>query len=160
MTQTQVYTVYICAPAATVWAAITTSEYSNRWGYGGDVEYDLRAGGDYRNLTTEAMRAMGLGEVAVSGTVVAVEPGRRLELTWSPAWHPEAAPTTLTWELTEFDGPLTRVVLVHDVSAAPSIGDEVRGGGDPAQGGGGWPWVLSSLKTLLESGDAMPTAGA
>ena len=158
---TQVYTVYIEAPAAKVWDAITTSEFTNQWGYGGDVEYDLTPGGAYRNLTTADMRAMaGMGEVAVSGTVVSVEPGRRLELTWAPAWHPDAEPTVLTWELTEFDGPLTRVVLTHDVSAHPAVGYETAGGGEPSQGGGGWPWVLASLKTLVETGRPMVGSGA
>jgi hypothetical protein len=33
----------------------------------------------------------------------------------------------------------------------------VPGGGDPAKGGGGWPWVLSDLKSLLETGERMST---
>lgn len=156
----QVYTVYIEAPASKVWDAITTSEYTNQWGYGGDTEYDLTPGGEYRNATTEAMRAMGMGDVAISGTVVAVDPGKRLELTWLPAWHPEGAPTVLTWELTEYDGPLTRVVLTHDLTAFPSLAEEVGGGGEPAQGAGGWPWVLASLKTLVETGHAMVGSGS
>ncbi len=156
----QVYTVYIEAPAAKVWEAITSSEFTNEWGYGGDVEYDLTPGGAYLNLTTPGMKAMGMGDVAVSGSVVSVEPGRRLELTWAPAWHPEAEPTVLTWELTEFDGPLTRVVLTHDLSAHPALGFEVAGGGEPNQGGGGWPWVLASLKTLVETGRRMVGSGA
>ncbi len=156
----QVYTVYIEAPASRVWDAITTSEYTNQWGYGGDTEYDFTPGGDYRNLTTDAMKAMGMGDVAISGTVVSVEVGRRLELTWKPAWHPEAAPTVLTWELTEFDGPLTRVVLTHDLTAHPALADEVAGGGEPNQGGGGWPWTLAGLKTLVETGRPMVGSGS
>ncbi len=151
----QVYTVYISAPASKVWEAITSSEYTNKWGYGGDVDYDLTPGGSYRNLTTAQMKEMGMGDVSVSGTVVDVDPEKRLELTWSPAWHPEAEPTRLIWELTEFDGPLTKVVLTHDVSANPTMAPEVAGGGEPNQGGGGWPWVIASLKTLLETGQPM-----
>ena len=156
----QVYTVYIQAPASEVWDAITTSEYTNRWGYGGDTEYDFTPGGEYRNLTTDAMKAMGMGDVAISGTVVSVEVGRRLELTWLPAWYPDAPPTLLTWELTEFDGPLTRVVLTHDLTAFPALADEVAGGGEPHQGGGGWPWTLAGLKTLVETGRPMVGSGS
>lgn len=75
---TQVYTVYIEAPASKVWQALTTSEFTNQWGYGGDVEYDLTPGGAWRNLTNEGMRAVGMGDVAVSGEVVSVDPGTRL----------------------------------------------------------------------------------
>lgn len=51
----QVYSIYIHAPAAKIWQAITTSEYTTRWGYGGEVEYDLQPGGTYKNFTTEEM---------------------------------------------------------------------------------------------------------
>lgn len=152
---TQVYRVYIKAPAATVWEAITTSEYTERWGYGGAVEYDMRPGGAYRNLATDDMKAMGIGEVAVSGTVVEVEEPVRLVLDWTPTWHPDSKPTRVTWELVEYASGLTRVTLTHDLSAAPEYAAEVAGGGDPDQGGGGWQWCLSGLKTLLETGRPM-----
>ncbi len=158
--QIQVYTIYINASAQKVWDAITTSEGSNQWGYGGDVEYDLTPGGSFRNLTTPSMRQMGLGEVAVSGTVVESEPGKRLVLDWLPAWHPETAPTRITWELTEFDGPLTKLVFTHDLTASPNYAGEVAGGNDPHQGGGGWPWTLAGLKTYVETGSAMVGSGA
>ena len=135
----QVYSIYINAPAEKVFAAITQSEYTQQWGYGGPVEYDLTPGGAYRNLTTPEMKDMGMGEVAVEGTVIEVDPPHKLVQTWAPAWHPEAAPTTLTWELTEYPSGLTKVVLIHDVSAAPDLAAEVAGGNDPGQGGGGWP---------------------
>lgn len=151
----QSYSVYINAPAAKVWEAITTSEYTRQWGYGGDSEYDLTPGGAYRNLTTPEMKEMGMGDVAVSGTVVEVDEPNKLVLDWSPAWHPESEATRLTWEITEYPSGLTRVVLTHDLTAAPEYAAEVAGGGEPAQGGGGWPWCLSGLKTVLETGQPM-----
>ncbi len=156
----QVYSIYVNAPAQKVWDAITTSEYTNRWGYGGDVEYDLTAGGTFRNRTTPEMRAMGMGDVAISGTVIESDAPKRLVLDWQASWHPEAAPTRLTWELTEYPSGLTYVVLTHDVSAAPELGAEVAGGQDPQQGGGGWPWCLSGLKTLVETGRSMDEPAA
>lgn len=158
-TTTQVYTVYVNAPAARIWEAITTPQGSVEWGYGGRVEMDLSPGGAYRNGTTPSMKAMGLGDVAVSGTVEEVRPHELLVLSWQPAWHPESTPTRLTWELTEFEGPVTKVVLTHDLSAAPEYADEVAGGNDPSGGGGGWPWSLSSLKTYVETGQRMVGAG-
>lgn len=151
----QVYTVYISAPAAKVWEAITTPEYTTKWGYGGEVEVDLQPGGDYRNLSTEAMRAMGMGPVAVQGKVLEVAEPTLLKLEWAPTWHPENAVTIVTWELTEYPGDVTKVVLTHDVSAAPETAAEFAGGGDPSGGGGGWPWVLSDLKSVVETGAAM-----
>ncbi|MGH7746419.1 MAG: SRPBCC domain-containing protein, partial [Candidatus Dormibacteria bacterium] len=56
---TQVYRVYIRATAQAVWDAITRLEWTERYGYGGRVEYDLRPGGAYRALTNDGMRSMG-----------------------------------------------------------------------------------------------------
>lgn len=132
---------------------------STRWGYGGPVEIDPRPGGTYRNLTTEDMRQMGMGDVAVEGEVVEIDPPHRLVITWKPTWHPDSQPTRLTWELTEYSGGLTYVRLTHDLTAAPEYAAEVGGVvGDPVEGGGGWPWPLAGLKTLLETGKPMDAA--
>lgn len=151
----QVYTIYIEAPVEKVWEAITTSAYTSKWGYGGDVEYDLTPGGTYRSLTTDGMKAMGMGDVAVSGEVLEVEVNKLLKLSWAPAWYPEAEPTVLTWELTSFASGLTLVTLTHDSSVNPPLAAELAGGGEPQAGGGGWPWSLAGLKTLLETGRPM-----
>lgn len=155
MSDIQMYTIYIKAPKETVWKAITTSEYTTRWGYGGEVDVELTPGGRYRNLSTDEMKAMGMGETAVEGEVLSVDEGSRLELSWRPTWHADTPATRVTWELTEYPSGVTKVVLTHDLSAAPDTAAEFAGGSDPGEGGGGWPWVLSDLKTLLESGRPM-----
>ena len=52
------------------------------------------------------------------------------------------------------------MLLTHDVTAAPQLAEEIAGGGDPQQGGGGWLWSLSGLKTLLETGESMDEPAA
>lgn len=150
-----VFTVYIHAPAQKIWDALTQPEYTTRWGYGGEAQYDLTEGGEFRQLTTPAMKDLGMGDISVSGTVVKADRPRELVLDWKPAWHPDTEPTRVTWELTEYPHEVTKVTLTHDVSKAPELGAEIAGGADPEQGGGGWPWVLSDLKSLLETGNAM-----
>ncbi|WP_299444707.1 SRPBCC domain-containing protein [uncultured Phycicoccus sp.] len=157
--EVQMFAIYIDAPAQRIWDAITSSEFSTRYGYGGEVEFDLTPGGATRDLTTPEMREMGMGEVAASGTVVEVDPPHRLVQTWSAAWHDEPA-TTLTYEITEYPGNACCLTLTHECIGAPNTAKDVRGGGDAGAGGGGWPWVLSSLKTLLETDRAMSGAGA
>lgn len=159
-TDIQIFSIYIKAPAQQVWDAITQSEYTTQWGYGGPTEIDQRVGGVYRNLSTPEMREMGLGDIAVAGEVLEIDPPKRLVLAWQPQWHPESMPTTLTWDLIEYPSGLTFVKLTHDLTAAPVYADEVAGGSDPGQGGGGWPWCLAGLKTLLETGKSMDEPAA
>ncbi|MDT0350016.1 hypothetical protein RM445_10825 [Pseudonocardia sp. DSM 45834] len=63
--------------------------------------------------------------------------------------------TRLTYELVETDG-ITRLTVTHDLTGAPNLAVMTSGQADdqPGGGGGGWPWVLSDLKSLLETGTA------
>ncbi|XVX20386.1 SRPBCC domain-containing protein [Actinomycetota bacterium] len=153
----QVFKIYIEAPAQKVWDGITSEEFSTKYGYGGKVAYDLQAGGDYVSHTTPAMKEMGMGDVAVTGRVIESDPPNRLVQTWIAAWHNEE--TTLTWDLKEYPGGLTCLTLTHDCTGAQNTARDIEGSGDASQGGGGWPWVLASLKTLLETGRPMVGAG-
>lgn len=157
---TQVFGIYIDAPATKVWEALTSSDYTNKYGYGGDVEIDLRPGGAYRNLTTEAMKQWGMGDVATNGTVVEVDPPHKLVLDWVPVWHQDEPASRITWEIVEGSSGLTRVTLTHECPQSPKTAADVAGTNGAEDGGGGWPWVLSSLKTLLETGEPMTTAGS
>lgn len=154
----QVFRIYIEAPAQQVWDAITSKEFSTKYGYGGEVFYELTAGGAYRSDTTAEMKQMGMGDVAVTGKVIEADPPRRLVHTWVAAWHNEE--TTLTWELVEYDGGLTGLTLTHDCTGAQNTARDIEGTGDAAQGGGGWPWVLAGLKTYLETGRQMVGSGS
>ncbi|CAN5544697.1 hypothetical protein BH23ACT6_BH23ACT6_10590 [soil metagenome] len=155
----QMFAIYIDAPAQTIWDAITTSEFTNRYGYGGEVEMDLTPGGAFRHFTTPEMKEMGMGDVAITGTVVEADPPHRLVQEWSAVWHDEPE-TTLTYEIKEYPGNACCLTLTHDCTGAPNTAKDVRGGGDAEAGGGGWPWELSSLKTLLETERVMSGEGA
>ncbi|MFC7405123.1 SRPBCC domain-containing protein [Georgenia alba] len=156
---TQVHRIYIDAPAEKVWEALTSAEYAARYGYGGGLDIDPRPGGVYRNLTSDEMKQMGMGDVATSSTIVEIDPPRRLVLDWSAVWHDEPA-SRLTWEITQGPSGLTRVTLTHELPQSPRTAQDVAGNGNAEDGGGGWPWVLSSLKTVLETGKVMTTAGS
>ncbi|GAB3187906.1 SRPBCC domain-containing protein [Nesterenkonia suensis] len=155
---TQVHRIFIDAPAEEVWEAITSPELSRSYGYGGSIEVELRPGGSFRHLTSPAMRQMGMGEVALRGTEASVEAPCRLVLDWQAAWQDEP-PFRLSYDITSGPSGLTRLVLTHELPESPHTASDVAGLGAAESGGGGWPWVLSSLKTLLETGQAMTTAG-
>jgi uncharacterized protein YndB with AHSA1/START domain len=165
---TQVYRVYIRATPQAIWDAITRPEWTERYGYGGRTEYELRPGGQYRAFASEAMKKAGaeMGfptpDVVVDGEVIEADPPRKLVQTWRMLMDPEAAAegfTRLTYEIHEGRSGVTRLTIVHDLEGAPKLASLVAGeGGDEVEsGGGGWSWVLSDLKTLLETGLAMDT---
>ena len=158
---TQVYRVYIRATPEAIWEAITSPEWTTRYGYRGPVEYELRPGGKYRALATEEMRAMGAPETVIDGEVVEADPPRRLVQTWRALFVPETAAegyTRVTWDIEEDDFGITRVTVTHELEGAPNMAAMVRGEGRLAEGGGGWAWILSDLKTLLETGGEAPPA--
>ena len=155
---TQVYRVYIRATPEAIWDAITKPEWTQRYGYGAPVEYDLRPGGVYRGLPSEAMAAHGAPEVIIDGEVVEVDPPRRLVQTWRALWDPDMSAegfTRVTWEIEEGEGGVTKLTVIHDLDGAPKTALTVAGANSDA--GGGWSWILSDLKTLLETGK--PLAG-
>ncbi len=164
-TTTQVYRVYIKATPQAIWDAITTPEWSERYGYGGRVEYDLRPGGAYRAYASDDMKKaraeMGGGptpDVIVDGEVVESDPPRRLVQTWRMLMDPETEAegfTRLTYEIAETNAGVSRLTLTHDLEEAPRLALFLGGGMESEGAGGGWSEVLSDLKTLLETGESL-----
>jgi uncharacterized protein YndB with AHSA1/START domain len=155
---TQVYRVYIKATPQAIWDAITKPEWTRRYGYQGIAEYDLRPGGGYRALAPEEMKAMGMPEVVVDGEVIEADPPRKLVQTWRFLWDEEIAaegPTRVTFDIEEDDGGVTRLTVTHQLENAPMTAAQLAGVGRLLEGGGGWSWVLSDLKTLVETGEPM-----
>jgi hypothetical protein len=71
------------------------------------------------------------------------------------AMDPSAAEegfTRLTWELAETQPGLTRLTVLHELDGAPLVAAMVAGRSEDQGAGGGWSWVLSDMKTLLETG--------
>ena len=86
---TQIYRVYIRATPEAIWQAITKPEWSQKYGYGGSVEYDLRPGGAYRAHASEEFLAAGAPEIVVDGEVIEADPPRKLVQTWRMLMDPE-----------------------------------------------------------------------
>jgi uncharacterized protein YndB with AHSA1/START domain len=155
-TQTvQVYRVYIKATPEAVWDAITKPEWSARYGYGGTVEYDLRPGGSYRAYTSAEMRAVGSPDLAIDGEVVEADPPHKLVQTWRMMMDEGMAAegfTRLTYEIAQMPVGGTRLTVTHDLTGAPRLQLLMSGAMEHEGAGGGWAWVLSDIKTLLETG--------
>ena len=139
-----VYQIIIKAPQERVWEAITTSEFTSRYYYGCTLQTDLAVGSPFTYHLPN-------GSPIVDGEVVASETPHRLVHTYHARWPPmhEDAPTRVTWELESLPGGVTKVTVVHE---------DFQGRTATYEGlqGGGWTWILSNLKTLLETGEPMP----
>jgi uncharacterized protein YndB with AHSA1/START domain len=138
-----VYTIYIASTPEKVWEALTSAELSRKYFFGNSVEVELKVGGAYIVRTPD-------GALHISGEVVECEPPRKLTVTFNVNW-PELieklGPTLVTYEV----GPVGDAVrLTMSEAHDRPLSDDILSGGRQ-----GWPAILSSLKSLLETGDAL-----
>jgi uncharacterized protein YndB with AHSA1/START domain len=152
---TQVHTVYVGASPEAIWNAIVDPEWTSRYGYKCPVSYELHPGGAFHVTASREMAAMGSPEIIIEGEVTEIDAPRMLVQTWralfdsTTAAEPEG---TLTWRIKEENG-VSKVTLTHELEGAPVTASLVNG--SMPNTGGGWPWMLSDMKTLLETGSAL-----
>jgi uncharacterized protein YndB with AHSA1/START domain len=154
---TQVYEVYIKAPPQAIWEAITSPEWTVKYGYQGASEYELRPGGAYRVRASPEMQAIGIPEVVIDGVVEEAHPPTKLVHTYRFLFsEPMKAEgfTRVTWEIEKVAAGFTRLTVIHELEGAPIMAGMVASKFSE-QGAGGWTWILSDMKTLLETGTTM-----
>lgn len=155
----QIYAVYIKATPEAIWDAITKPEWSQQYGYGGLVDYDLRAGGAFRSRADDAMKEYpGVPDVIVDGEVIESDPPKKLVQTWRMLMDADNVEgfTTLTYEIVPSSRPgVAKLTVTHDLTNAPDLAEMVAGRRESEGAGGGWNEVLSGMKTLLETGQPM-----
>ena len=138
-----VYTIYIASTPEKVWEALTRSEFSRKYFFGNSVEVDLRVGGAYIMRTPD-------GAPHISGEVIECVAPRKLTVTFNVNW-PELieklGPTLVTYEIEEA-GEAVRLTMTE--SHDRTLDDDILSGGRQ-----GWPAILSSLKSLLETGQVL-----
>jgi uncharacterized protein YndB with AHSA1/START domain len=138
-----VYTIYIASTPEKVWEALTSAEFSRKYFFGFAVETELKAGGAF------IVRAPD-GSLHISGEVIECDPPRKLSVTWNvnwPALVEKLGQTLVTYEI-EPSGEAVRLTLTE--SHDRPIDDDILSGGRE-----GWPAILSSLKSLLETGQPL-----
>ncbi len=145
MTETAfVYVTYISAKQEQVWKGLLDSEFTRKYGEHDNVS-DWKPGSRW-----EHKRSDGSGKVDMVGKVVESTPPRRLVMTWArPAEEQtESAHSRVTIELQPIDD-MVRLSVTHDRLGSDT--NMLKGISE------GWPRVLSSLKSLLETGKPLPT---
>jgi uncharacterized protein YndB with AHSA1/START domain len=106
-------------------------------------------------LASAEMQAMGMPELLLDGEVIEADPPRKLVQTWHALWDEGVAaeqPTRVTFDIEEDDGGITRLTVTHELEGSPIHAEQVSTQARLREGGGGWSWILSDLKTLLETG--------
>jgi len=136
-----VYVTYIRTTPAKLWKALTQPEFTERYWFGARQECDWKVGSPWKLV----MPNVGLAD---SGEVLEVEPEKRLVLSWRNEFMPELKAegfSRMTYDI-EPDGETVKFTVTHESEGAVFI-EKVSGG---------WPKILSSLKSLLETGEPLP----
>jgi uncharacterized protein YndB with AHSA1/START domain len=144
---TQVYSVFIRATPDQVWDAITKPEFTARYFYGSVIDSTFEPGSPYLGWSSDRTQQY------VDGEVLESDRPRLLRHTWRALYDEETAaeqPSRVTWEIEPQDGGVTKLTVVHDqLEASPKTALNVAGG---------WMYILSGLKTLLETGEPLVSA--
>jgi uncharacterized protein YndB with AHSA1/START domain len=140
-----VFEIYIKTTPERLWKAITDEEMRKRYSFGVGTVSDWTQGSEYKSAVP------GVIDIA-SGENVEVDPPRRLVQTFTALWSEEVrqeGTSRVTWEI-EPVGTSCRLRVTHD-QLGEAANNELYGG---------WPMILSGLKTLLETGEDLDTPGS
>jgi len=143
---TFVYTIYIRTSAERLWEALTSPEFTKQYWFGMQLQTDWKAGSAWRLLFPD-------GRLADTGEVVEADRPRRLVLRWRNEWKPEMkaeGEATCTMSLELANGAV-KLTVTHEMERDQSLLIQAVSGG--------WPRILSNLKSLLETGQ-LAFAGA
>jgi uncharacterized protein YndB with AHSA1/START domain len=141
----KVFEIYIKTTAERLWEAITDSEMRQQYNFGVGVASDWTPGSGY-----EAVHMHGVKIAA--GENLEVDPPRRLVQTLTALWSEDVqreGASRVTWDI-EPVGDSCRLTVTHD-RLREDANNEIYGG---------WPQILSGLKTLLETGETLTTPGS
>ena len=142
----KVFEIYIKTTPERLWEAITDSELRAKYNFGVGVQSDWTAGSSY-----EAIHPMSPTPI-LAGENLEVDPPRRLVQSFTALWGDDVkseGTSRVTWEI-EPVADSCRLVVTHD---------QLREGAND-QLYGGWPMILSGLKTWLETGELLTTPGS
>jgi len=142
----KIYEIYIRTTPERLWEAITDSEIRSKYTFGARVTSDWTPGSRFE------MAAPGAPGLLGEGKILEADPPRRLVQTMVALWSEDVkreGTTKVTWEI-EPIGDSCRLVVTHD-ELRENANDELYGG---------WPMILSGLKTWLETGELLTTPGS
>jgi len=146
-TMEKVFEIYIRTTPERLWEAITDGELRRKYSFGLGVKSDWTPGSRYEALHPRAPTPF------MEGENLEVDPPRRLVQSFTALWGEDVkseGTSRVTWEIEAIAADSCRLTVTHD---------QLREGAN-SQLYGGWPMVLSGLKTLLETGETLTTPGS
>jgi uncharacterized protein YndB with AHSA1/START domain len=135
-----VYVTFIRTTPERLWSALTTPEFTKQYWFGMHCESEWKAGSSWRLMFQD-------GRVADAGEIVEAEPPKRLVIKWRNEFRPEIKAegySRCTIDL-EPTGQAVKLTITHDMERPGTKFIEAVSGG--------WPRILSNLKSLLETGE-------
>lgn len=137
-----VYITYIRTTPEKLWKALIEPEFTRKFWHDTTQESEWKPGAPWKILTPD-------GRVADSGEVIEIEPRRRLVLKWRHELGPELKAegySRVTYQL-EKEGNSVKLTVIHEIEKEGSKFIEAVSSG--------WPHILASLKSLLETGESL-----
>jgi uncharacterized protein YndB with AHSA1/START domain len=135
-----VYVTFIRTTPQKLWSALTDPNFTKQYWFGMHHETDWKAGSSWQLVFAD-------GRVADAGEIVEIDPPRRLVLKWRNEFKPELKSegySRCTIDLEPIGGAV-KLTITHEIDSAESKFIEAVSGG--------WPRILSNLKSLLETGE-------
>ena len=145
-TMEKVFEIYIKTTHERLWEAITDNEMRQKYNFGVGVTSDWTPGSPYEAVHPQA------GVAIAEGENLEVDPPRRLVQSFTALWSDDVkaeGTSRVTWEIEQVEDSC-RLTVTHD-ELREGANDEIYGG---------WPMILSGLKTLLETGELLTTPGS
>jgi uncharacterized protein YndB with AHSA1/START domain len=137
-----VYVTYIRTTPEKLWQALLDPEFTRRYWFDTRLESEWKPGASWRMIVPD-------GRATDGGEVLEVDPHRRLVLKWRNEFRPELREegySRMTCEL-EPKGEVVKLTIIHEIDKPDSKLIQAVSGG--------WPHILASLKTLLETGEPL-----
>lgn len=137
-----VYVTYIRTTAEQLWQALIDPEFTRRYWSETWQDCEWKAGSSWKIMTPD-------GRIADSGEILEIEPFKRIVIRWQNEFRPELkeeGSSRLSYEL-EPSGDAIKLTVIHEMDKPNSKLIEAVSGG--------WPYILASLKSLLETGESL-----
>ncbi len=137
-----VYVTFIRTTPGKLWEALTEPQFIRQYWFGTTIECGWKKGSPWKMVQSD-------GSTSDTGEILEIDPPRRMVIRWQNQWKPELeaeGPSLCTIEL-EPVGSAVKLTITHSIEREPSKLIHAVSGG--------WPKIISNLKSLLETGSTV-----